>query len=375
MQKRYGRIIGWGSYSPEEIVTNYDLEKIMDTSHEWIVQRTGIHQRRRAADHETTASMAVEASQIALERANLDPEDLDLIILATNTPDHIVTPPTSSQVQHMLGATNASALTMITGCTAFVYALVTAHQFVAAGSYENVLIVGSELLTRFMDWDDRSTTVLFGDGAGAFVMQATDEPCGILSFELGSDGSGAEHLIAPAGGAKEPINATTYEEGRHYVRMNGREVFKFASRVLGQSCNRVLAKAGLEIEDMDWIVPHQANMRIIRAAARSMGVSLEQFVVNIEKYANTGAASVAVAICEALDNGQVRPDDTLLVSSFGAGPDVGNGRFANGPHLLPCAAEWVCEKINGRSCMIVDTSTAKVIITAELPWWRNWHTR
>ncbi len=319
MDKLYGRITGWGSYSPEKILTNHDLEKLIDTSHEWIVQRTGIHERRMAASHETTASMAVAASRIALQRANLDPTELDLIILATNTPDHIVTPPTSSQVQHLLGATKASALTMTTGCTAFVYALVTAHQFVAAGSYKNVLIVGSELLSRFMDWTDRATTVLFGDGAGAFVMQATTEPCGILSFELGSDGSGAEHLLAPAGGAKEPINATTFAEGRHYVRMNGREVFKFATRVIGQSCNRVLTKAGLDIADMDWIVPHQANLRIIRAAARSMGVPLNQFVMNIEKHANTGAASVPVAICEALNSGQVHPDETLLVSSFGAG--------------------------------------------------------
>lgn len=319
MDKRYGRIIGWGSYAPEKVLTNHDLEKIMDTSHEWIVQRTGICERRMVAPHETTASMAVAAGRTALQRANLQPTDLDLIILATNTPDHIVTPPTSSQVQDMLGATDVPALTMITGCTAFVYALITAYQFVAAGSYDNILIIGSELLTRFMDWHDRATTVLFGDAAGAFVMQATDQPCGLLSFELGSDGSGAEHLWMPAGGAAEPINATTYAEGRHYVRMNGREVFKFASRVLGQSCQRVLAKAGMTVEDMDWIVPHQANLRIIKAAARSMGLPLARFVVNIQKYANTGAASIPVAISEALESGQVQPDETLLVSSFGAG--------------------------------------------------------
>lgn len=319
MSKRYGRITGWGSYSPEKIVTNYDLEKIMDTSHDWIVQRTGIHERRMAAPHETTASMAVAASRIALQRAHLNPTDLDLIILATNTPDHIVTPPTSSLVQHALGAPNIPALMMTTGCTAFVYALVTAHQFVAAGGYNNILIVGSEALTRFMDWQDRSTSVLFGDGAGAFIMQATDEPCGVLGFELGSDGSGADHLLAPAGGAAEPLNANTFAEGRHYVRMNGREVFKFASRVIGQSCDRVLAKEGLEMGDIDWIVPHQANLRIISAAARSMNMPLERFVVNLEKYANTGAASVPMAICEALESGQVRPDETLLVSSFGAG--------------------------------------------------------
>lgn len=319
MDKRYGRITGWGSYAPEKILTNGDLEKMMNTSHDWIVQRTGIHQRHIAAPHENTASMAVEASRVALQRANLDADDLDLIILATNTPDHIVTPPTSSQVQHKLGASHASALTITTGCTAFVYALVTAHQFIAAGSYDTILVVGSETLTRFMDWQDRTTSVLFGDGAGAFIMQASHEPCGLLSFELGSDGSGAEHLLAPAGGAAEPLNATTYAEGRHYVRMNGREVFKFATRVIGQSCQRVLTKAGLDIGDMDWIVPHQANIRIISAAARSMGLPLEQFVVNIEKYANTGAASVPIAICEALESGQVRPDEMLLVSSFGAG--------------------------------------------------------
>ena len=319
MEKRYGRITAWGSYIPEKVLTNHDLEKIMDTSHDWIVQRTGIHQRRMVAPHETTASMAVAASHLALQRANLAPADLDLIILATNTPDHIVTPPTSSQIQHTLGAAGVPALTITTGCTAFVYALVTAHQFVAAGSYKNILIVGSEILTRFMNWQDRATSVLFGDGAGACIMQATTEPCGLLSFELGSDGSGADYLLVPAGGAAEPINATTYAQGRHYVRMNGREVFKFATRVIGQSCQRVLAKAGLGIEDIDWIVPHQANMRIIRAAARAMDVPLEQFVINIEKYANTGAASVPIAICEALDSGQIQPDDTLLVSSFGAG--------------------------------------------------------
>jgi 3-oxoacyl-[acyl-carrier-protein] synthase-3 len=319
MDKRYGRITGWGSYVPEKILTNHDLEKIMDTSHDWIVQRTGIYERRMAAPHETTASMAVAASRLALQRASLHPADLDLIILATNTPNHIVTPPTSSQVQHMLGAPNVPALTMVTGCTAFVYALVTAYQFVAAGTYENILIVGSETLMRFMDWNDRSTSILFGDGAGAFVMQATPEPCGLLSFELGSDGSGADYLLVPAGGSAEPINATTYAEGRHYVQMNGREVFKFATRVIGESSQRVLAKAGLGVEDLDWIVPHQANMRIIRAAARSMNLSLDHFVINIEKYANTGAASIPVAICEALNSGQVQPDETLLVSSFGAG--------------------------------------------------------
>jgi 3-oxoacyl-[acyl-carrier-protein] synthase-3 len=170
-----------------------------------------------------------------------------------------------------------------------------------------------------MDWTDRSTSVLFGDGAGAFVMQASDQPCGIYGFDLGSDGSGAEHLIMPAGGAAEPISATTFAEGRHYIQMNGREVFKFATRVLGQSGYRALAKADMSLADIDWIVPHQANLRIIEAAARSMDVPLEQFLINIHKYANTSSASIPMAICEALDSGQMQPDDTVLIASFGAG--------------------------------------------------------
>jgi 3-oxoacyl-[acyl-carrier-protein] synthase-3 len=335
MDNYYGRIVGWGGYVPEKIITNYELEKSLDTSHEWIVQRTGIHERRMAASHETTASMAVEASRIALAKANLEPTDLDLIILATNTIDHIVTPPTSSLIQHMLGATNVPALTIMTGCTAFVYALVTAHQFIAAGSYENILVVGSEILTRFMDWTDRSTCVLFGDGAGAFILQATTKPCGVLGFDLGSDGSGAEHLLAPAGGAAEPLNASTFAEGRHYIRMNGREVFKFATRAIGDSSIRTLARADMSLDAIDWVVPHQANIRIIQAAARSMNLPMDRFLINIDKYANTSAASIPLVICEALDSGKMKPEDTLLVTSFGAGLTWASCVLQMAPTLQP----------------------------------------
>jgi len=316
--KRYGRVTGWGAYVPEKVLTNYDLEKMMDTTHEWIVQRTGIHQRHIVGPGETTATMAAEASKAALQQAGIAPTDLDLIIVATSTPDHL-TPPVSSQVQHLLGAANVPAFVLVTGCTGFVYGLVTADQFIRGGLYNNVLVVGVELLSRFLNWQDRSTAVLFGDAAGAAVMQTSHEPCGIESHELGSDGSGAEHLIVPAMGSAEPVCATTFAEGRHYLRMNGREVFKFATRVLNDSVRRVLAKGDLLLDEIDWIVPHQANLRIIQAAAKNLGVPLDRFIINIENYANTSAAAIPLAVTEALANGKIKPHDKLLLASFGAG--------------------------------------------------------
>lgn len=318
MNKRYGRITGWGAYAPAKIVTNHDLEKTIDTSHEWIIQRTGIERRHIAAPGETTATMSVQASIAALNKAKLDPTDLDLIIVATSTPDHL-TPPVSSQVQHMLGATNVPAFVLVTGCTGFIYALVTAQQFIQNGVYDNILIVGVELLSRHVNWQDRSTAVLFGDAAGAVVMQPSAAPCGIQNFELGSDGSGAEHLIVPAMGTAEPVSETTFADGRHYLRMNGREVFKFATRVIGQSALRVLDKAGMTLDDIDWFIPHQANLRIIQMAARGMGVSLDRFIINIQNYANTSAASIPVALAEALADGRIQLHDKLMLVSFGAG--------------------------------------------------------
>ena len=197
MQKRYGRITGWGAYVPEKIITNYDLEKMVDTTNDWIVRRTGIHQRHIAGPDETTATMSVEAARLALRKANLAASDLDLIIVATTTGDHL-TPPVSSQVQHMLGATNVPAFVLVTGCTGFLYGLTTAQQFISSGAYNNILVIGAELLSRFIDWDDRSTCVLFGDAAGAFVLQASPEPCGVLGFDLGSDGSGSGSIPRPA---------------------------------------------------------------------------------------------------------------------------------------------------------------------------------
>ncbi len=318
MEERYGRITGWGAYVPEKIITNHDLEEMVDTSHDWIVQRTGIHQRHVAAPDETTATMSVEAARRALRKANLAAADLDLIIVATTTGDHL-TPPVSSQVQHMLGAANVPAFVLVTGCTGFLYGLTTAQQFIGSGAYHNILVIGAELLSRFIDWHDRSTCVLFGDAAGAFVLQASTEPCGVLGFDMGSDGSGGHHIIAPAAGSAEPVGPDTFKEGRQFIRMNGREVFRFATRILGETSQRSLAQAGLTLADIDMIVPHQANLRIIQAAARNMGLPLDRFLVKIDKYANTSAAAIPLAICDGLDAGEIGLEDRLLLVSFGAG--------------------------------------------------------
>jgi len=313
-----GQITGWGAYAPEHVVTNADLEKRLDTSDAWIVQRSGIRERRYIADDETTVTLAVNAARDALQRAGLSGNDLDLIIVATTTPDYL-TPPVSSQVQHALGAKAVPAFVVETGCTGFVYSLTTAYQFIATGAYQTVLIIGVEVLSRHTNWDDRSTAVLFGDGAGAVVIQATEEACGLKGFSLGSDGSQAEHIIVRAGGTAEPFNKGALNNGHRYIEMNGREVFKFASRVVGRASRAAVAQAGLTLDDIDWFIPHQANLRIIQAASRDMKIPLERFVINIEKYGNTSAASIPLALTEYLEDGRIKLDDTLLFVSFGAG--------------------------------------------------------
>jgi len=318
MAECYGNIVGWGKYVPERVVTNADFEQRLDTSDEWIYSRTGIRERRIAADDENTSDMSVAASRDALMVAGLTPQDLDLIIVATSSPDYL-TPPVSSQVQHMLDAKNIGAFTLVTGCTGFVYALATAQQFIATGAVTNVLVIGVELISRFIDWDDRATCVLFGDGAGAVVVQATDTPSGVLSFVLGSDGSGAEHLILPACGTAIPATHEALVNGQQYLHMNGREVFKFATRVLGKSLRQAISESGLAPEDIDLVVPHQANARIIESAARQAKIPMEKVFMNVHKYGNTSAASIPLALCEALEEGRASFGDTLAFVSFGAG--------------------------------------------------------
>jgi 3-oxoacyl-[acyl-carrier-protein] synthase-3 len=318
MTRLYGAITGWGAYVPPHIVTNHDLEATLDTSDEWIVQRTGIRQRHIAGADETTSTMAIKASLAALAQANLPATELDLILVATSSPDYL-TPPASSLVQAALTPHHIPAMTIVTGCTGFVYALVTAYQFIQAGVYRNILVVGVELLSRFLDWRDRSTCVLFGDAAGAVVVQATEQPCGLQGYDLGSDGANCQHIIMPAGGSARPFGPDVLDERSHYIRMNGREVFKFATRIFAPASERALRMAGKCIDDIDWVIPHQANLRIIQAAAKDMGVPLERFIVNIDRYANTSAASIPLALAENLANGRIKPTDTLLLLSFGAG--------------------------------------------------------
>lgn len=318
MMKINGKITGWGSYVPEKVLTNFDLEKIVDTSDEWIVQRSGIRERHIAAPDETTSMMSTKAAEKALAEAGVLPTDLDLIIVANSSPDYF-TPPVSSQVQHALGATNVPAFVVETGCTGFVYALSTAYQFIAAGSYKTILVIGVELLSKFTNWEDRSTCVLFGDAAGAVVVQATEAECGLKGFVLGSDGSQGEHIIMRAGGSVEPFSQEVLDNKRHLLHMDGRQVFRFASRVVGRACSEALEKAGLTYDDIDWIIPHQANLRIIQAASKDMDLPLSRFIINIDRYGNTSAASIPLALAESLDNGRIQPGDTGIFVSFGAG--------------------------------------------------------
>lgn len=314
----YSRITGWGYYVPERVVTNHDLSQTLDTSDEWIVQRSGIRERHIAAPHESTSTLCVNAARSALQRANLAASELDLIIVATSTPDQFA-PPVSSLVQHELGAVDVPAFVLLNGCSGFVYALATAHQFIANGVYRNILVIGAELLSRFVDWTDRSTCVLFGDAAGAVILSASEQPGGVRGISLGSDGSNAEQIIMPAGGSAMPASDQTIADGSHYIKMNGREVFKFAARVVGKSCRNALEQAEMTLGQVDWIIPHQANLRIIEAAAKEMNLPLDRFIVNIDRYANTSAASIPMALAEQLDSGKLKAGDRLLMVAFGAG--------------------------------------------------------
>jgi 3-oxoacyl-[acyl-carrier-protein] synthase-3 len=313
------RISGWGKYLPARIMPNAELAEMVDTSDEWIRERTGIGERRIAAPEETTCTLAVHAARAALDKAQLAAEDLDMVLVATCTPDYANMPATASLVQHALGAQRAAAVDMNAVCSGFIYALATGSQFIATGAYRNVLVIGAEVFTRILDWTDRSTCVLFGDGAGAVVLQPTDQPGGLLSFVLGSDGAGACSLYVPAGGSREPASAATVAERSHYVKMMGRDVFRFATRVLPESVVQALAAAEMTTDDIDLLIPHQANSRIIDHAVRRLAVEPSTVFSNVERYGNTSAASIPVALCEAIEEDLVQPGSTVVMSGFGAG--------------------------------------------------------
>ncbi len=311
---RNARVIGWGKYLPERVVTNRELERTLDTSDEWIRSRTGIRERRLAADHETTSTMATLAARNALATANLSPSDLDLVLVATCTPERML-PASASVVQNALGAQRAAAFDLNAACSGFVYALATACQFIAAGNFRNVLVVGSEVYSRILDWTDRSTCILFGDGAGAVVLQARDDGPGLMSFILGSDGSRGHLLYVPG-----PAGAITVSKNGHYhLAMDGPDVFKFAVTAMCQASREAAQAAGIALSDIELVIPHQANQRISQAAARALGIPPERFFSNVERYGNTSAASIPIALCEAVEEKSIRPGDHVLMVGFGAG--------------------------------------------------------
>jgi 3-oxoacyl-[acyl-carrier-protein] synthase-3 len=311
-------VVGWGKSVPPRVLTNDDLAQMVDTSDEWIRSRTGIVERRVVVDGETTSSMALQAAWQALAVAGLTPARLELIIVATVTPDYAF-PATACLVQDGLGATRAAAFDLSAGCTGFIYGLSVAANLISAGAYENALVIGAETLSRIIDWSDRATCVLFGDGAGAVVLQANGADGGVLSTVLGSDGSGGDLLRLPAGGSTAPTSHVTVDEGLHYLKMEGRQVYRFAVRAMPTATRQVLERAGLALSDVKLVIPHQANQRIIEASIRSLGLGSGVVYSNLDRYGNTSAASIPIALCEAAEEGRIAQDDVVVCVGFGAG--------------------------------------------------------
>ncbi len=315
---RFAHVTGWGMAAPDRVLTNDDLAKMVDTSDEWILSRTGISERRIAEPEESTATLAVDAALRALESTDINAKDIDLIIVATSSPEYIF-PSTACIVQDQIGATHAGAFDLSAACTGFIYAVNMAAQAIRTGSIENALVIGAETLSRFTNWEDRNTCILFGDGAGAFVLQASDRPGGVLTCVMRSDGSGENLLSIPAGGSKLPATFETVEKKEHLIQMNGREVFRFATRVMASATREAVSLSGWDIEDVTWVIPHQANLRIIEAAARGLKMPLDKFIINLTSYGNTSTASIPIAACEALDNGKIQDGDHLVLVGFGGG--------------------------------------------------------
>ena len=311
-------IIGIGTYVPEKIMTNKDLEKMVETSDEWIVERTGIRERRIASPETATSDLATRAAEKALADAGITAEEIDLIIVATATPDMFF-PSVACLVQANLKATHAAAFDLAAGCSGFVYGIVTGSQYIKAGLYKKILVIGAETLSKILDWTDRNTCVLFGDGAGAAVLAEADSGYGILGAQLGADGSGGDLLKLPAGGSRNPASAETVSQRMHFVHMNGNEVFKFAVKVMGEAAIKALENAGLNASDVDCLIPHQANNRIIQSAAKRLKVPMDKVMVNVDKYGNTSAASIPIALEEAVHGGKIKKGDIVVLVGFGAG--------------------------------------------------------
>lgn len=319
---KHAHIIGWGCYLPDRVLTNEELSHMVETSDDWIYQRTGIRERRIAASNETTATLAFEAAARALAVAGVQPSQIDLIIVATSTPEYMF-PSTACQVQDYLGATRAGAFDMSAACSGFVYALHMATQAIATGSSSIALVIGSETMSRVLDWQDRGTCVLFGDGAGAVVLKGYSVPGGVLAATLGADGSGSDLLSLPALYPNVvPVNGIDFTSNGHHkntVDMNGRQVYRFATNVVATSILEAVERADLTLDDIDLIVPHQANMRIVEAAAKKLKIPVDKFFMNVDRTGNTSAASIPLALCEAVQDGRLGPNDNVVFVGFGGG--------------------------------------------------------
>jgi 3-oxoacyl-[acyl-carrier-protein] synthase-3 len=330
VSERRAVVAGTGSALPAKVLTNAELERMVDTSDEWITSRTGIRERRIAAADESMSVFAARAGTTALEAAGLQASDLDLVILASVTPDMPI-PSTACIVQDRLGAKNAAAFDLAAGCSGFLYGLTVAERFLASPQYRNVLLIGAEVLSKYVDWHDRTTCVLFGDGAGAVVLRAGEAPYGVLASVLRADGALADFIHVPAGGTREPATAKTVAEGRHFIKMKGNETFKMAVRSMEEASRQVLDRAGLRPEEIALCIPHQANRRIIDAVGLRLGLRPEQVHVNIERVGNTSAASIPMALDEAARAGKLRSGDAVLLTAFGTGLTWGAAALRWGP--------------------------------------------
>jgi 3-oxoacyl-[acyl-carrier-protein] synthase-3 len=315
-------ITGWGMYAPSRVMTNDDLAKLVDTSDEWIRTRTGIRERRIAADDETTATLSTRAARDALAVAGVEAKDVDLVIVATASPDYLM-PATGVLVARDLGATQAAGFDLNAACSGFVYGLAAGASFVTGGLYRQVLVVGVDLLSRYLDWTDRNTCVLFGDGAGAVLLSASDGPGGLLGVELYSDGSGEQGIIIPGGGTAHPATAETVRDRLHFMRMAGKEVYRYATRQLAETTQAAVRAAGLRMTDIDLFLYHQANLRILETVRDLLGIPADKVYVNLDRFGNTSAASVPMALAEAVASGRVQIGDRLLMGAFGAGYTAG----------------------------------------------------
>lgn len=318
MPEIHAILSGTGRSVPEKVLTNADLERMVETSDEWIRTRTGIRERRIAEANEPVSKYCVEAGRIAIEDAGLHPEDVELIVLATVTPDMPI-PATACIVAHELGCTRATAFDMQAGCSGYIYAQSIAKQFVVSGKVRHALVIGAELLSKYIDWTDRTTCVIFADGAGATVLSGGEGPRGVLASAMHSDGSMADFISLPGGGSAMPPSRETVDGRLHFIRMKGNETFKMAVRSMDEVCREVLAAAGLSPDDVDWLVPHQANRRIIDAVGSRLGIPGERCYVNIDRYGNTSAASIPIALDEAVREGKIVPGNIVLMTAFGAG--------------------------------------------------------